>query len=747
MRKRLAHRAVVLAGILVLCVRSQGAAARSSANSDVYSDSAQPLEARVSDLLGRLTLDEKISLVHADSKFTTAALPRFHSARRWLSDGPQGVREDVGPDTWNVANRTDDFATALPANLGLAATFDPAMATAYGNVIGEEASTRGKNIMLGPGVNIMRTPLNGRNSEYLGEDPYLAARMAAADITAIQSHGVASCVKHFAANNQETQRNSIDVEMDDRTLHEIYLPAFKAAVTEGHAWCVMSAYNKFRGDFCSENELLLQRILKNDWGFPGLVMSDWGGTHSTVNAANHGLDLEMGTEKPYQDFYFADPLRDAVKSGAVSQERLDDMARRNLRVMVATGMFDPPSATSAKVAMLSPSHLEAARKIEEAAMVLLKNDTEALPIDVTKVKKIAVIGDIATRKFAHDGNSAAIKTTNEITPLDGIKSFAGSGVEVVYAQGYLPPQRRQNQRAATNPADADALATLKADAIQAAKDADAVIVLAGTYRANDQEGEDGRDMRMAQGQIDVINEVAKVNRRTIVVLTGGAVEMDGWLPKVPAVVQYWYGGTEGGAALANVLFGVVNPSGKLPCTFPKLLADSPAHASGMAVNYPGENGHETYSEGILVGYRWFDAKKLEPLFPFGYGLSYTTFSCGNLQVMPAENGSVTVQLMVKNTGKRSGAEVVQVYVRDEHSSLPRPVRELKGFQKLELAAGEERVVTIPLSVPSFEYYDPGRRAWVAEAGDFDIDVGTSSRNLPLHGVYRLATTVVEKEGR
>ena len=733
---------ILSASTIVLLTACVGVSSSCGAEAGAYQNASSPVEERVSAVLAKMTLDEKISVVHADSKFTTAALPRFGVARRWLSDGPQGVREDIGPDTWKPAGHTDDFSTAMPANLGLAASFDPGLAAAYGNVIGEEASARGKQIMLGPGVNIMRTPLNGRNSEYLGEDPFLAGRMAVAYIQAVQSHGVASCVKHFAANNQETDRNKIDVEMDDRALHEIYLPAFKAAVTEAHVRCVMTAYNKLHGAYCSENELLLNKILKGDWQFPGLVMSDWSGTHSTVNAANHGLDLEMGTDRAYNQFYFADALREAVTKGDVSPGRLDDMVRRNLRVMFATGMFDGADATKRKVAALSPEHIAAARAVEESAIVLLKNDGGTLPLDAGKLQTIAVIGDIAQEKFAHGGNSAAIKTTYEVTPLEGIQKYVGSGVRVVYAQGYRPPPKDAKKAGAD-----DSSPELMEQAVKAAKDADAVIVLAGLYRSQDEEGVDRPDMGMPRGQTDLIERVAAVNSHTTVVLTGGGpLAMDAWLPKVPAVMQYWYGGTEGGNALADVLFGKVNPSGKLPCTFPKALADSPAHAGGDASHYPGKDGKETYAEGIFVGYRWFDAKKLEPLFPFGYGLSYTTFTCAGLKVTPGEHGNATVQVTVANTGKREGAEVVQAYVRDEHSSMPRPVRELKGFQKVQLQAGEQRTISIPLNSGSFSYYDAARGAWVAEAGEFAIDVGTSSRDLPLHGVYQLAETIVEKDG-
>ncbi|MGN6370700.1 MAG: glycoside hydrolase family 3 C-terminal domain-containing protein [Phycisphaerae bacterium] len=726
----------VWAAVAGICIAG-ACAGRAAFGEEAFRDANRPVEERIADLLNRLTLDEKISLVHADSKFTTAALPRFNVPRRWLSDGPQGVREDIGPDTWQPAGHADDFSTAMPANIGLAASFDPELARAYGAVIGQEALARGKQIMLGPGVNIMRTPLNGRNSEYLGEDPFLAGRMAVGFIEGEQSQGVASCVKHFAANNQETDRNNIDVEMSDRALHEIYLPAFKAAVTKSHAWCVMTAYNKLRGTYCSENPLLLNEILKGDWAFPGVVMSDWSGTHSTVAAANHGLDLEMGTDRPYKDFYFADALKQAVENHEVPMERLDDMARRNLRVMFATGMFDR-GVKKAGMAPTSPAHVATARRVEEEAMVLLKNENSLLPLDPARIKRIAVIGDIATQKFAHGGNSAAIKTKYEVTPLKGIQNLLGQAGKVVYAQGYLPPDKNGRTPAA-DPA-------LLQQAADAAKTADAVVILAGLYRSQDEEGVDRPNMDMTPAQVELIQHVAGANPRTVVVLTGGGpLAMDSWLPRVPGVIQYWYGGTEGGNALADVLFGKVNPSGKLPCTFPKALTDSPAHAGDDPSHYPGKDGVEQYAEGILVGYRWFDAKKIEPLFPFGYGLSYTTFNCSELAVAPGENGQATVHVTVANTGNRAGAEVLQVYVRPENAPVERPVRELKGFQRVQLDPGEKQTLAIPLNAMSFSYFDPQRHAWVAEAGEYAVDVGTSSRDLPLHGSVNISKTIVTKD--
>ncbi len=659
--------------------------------------------------------------------------------------GHKGCAREINLTNWTTAGHTDDFATAMPANIGLAASFDPELAKAFGDVIGEEAVTRGKEIMLGPGMNIMRTPLNGRNCEYFGEDPYLASRMAVSFIEAVQSHGVAACAKHYMANNQETQRNSINVEMDERALHEIYLPAFKAAVTEAHVWSIMTAYNRFRGDYCSESDLLLNQILKKDWNFQGLVVSDWGGVHSTVKAAMNGLDLEMGSPLPFNRNFLADPLVEAVKAGQVPLARIDDMALRNLRVMVATGMFDPPKDKTNVPGLMAPAHIESARKIEEAACVLLKNEGQALPLDRAKIKAIAVIGQNANTKFAHDGNSAAIKTTYEVTPLEGITKRAGTAIKVTYAQGYTAGRGGIGRRGRATTASAPATRNTQIDeAVAAAMNADVAIVVAGLYRGQDQEGADRRDMNLPPGQSELIQAVVAANPRTIVVLNGGGpLTLDPWLPKAAGVLFYWYGGTEGGNALANVLFGDVNPSGHLPCSYPKQLSDSPAHSADASV-YPGVNGQENYQEGIFVGYRWFDAKNIEPLFPFGYGLSYATFKVSDLAVVPQAGGTgadspiMTVSAAVTNTGDREGAEVVQVYVQDVQSSLPRPPKELKGFKKVNLKPGEKATVQVPLKLSDLAYYDPEKKGWFAEAGDFVIHVGTSSRDLPLQATYRLA---------
>jgi beta-glucosidase len=679
----------------------------------VYQDATAPIEARVEDLLGRLTLEEKISFVHADSKFTTAPIPRLGIPRRWMSDGPQGVREDIGPDTWDPAGRTDDFATCMPAQICLAASWDPEMAEAFGDVIGEEARARGKNIMLGPGLNIMRTPLNGRNFEYYGEDPFLAGRTAVGYIKAVQSHDVASCVKHFACNNQETNRGRIDVEVDERTLREIYLPAFKAAVQEGGAWALMGSYNLLRGVHCCESDLLLNKILKDEWGFKGLVMTDWGGCHDTKEAVFGGLDLEMGSNGPYDGYYLAKPFRDGVGAGTYPMALLDDKVRRNLRVMFATHVLDGQKPGSFD----TPAHQTAARKVAEAGMVLLKNEGKTLPLDVDKVKTIAVIGDNATRLQCRGGGSAGIKALYEITPLEGILKRVGGKANVTYSQGYgmnLPPDAVDR-------------------AVAAAKAADVVLVVAGLShgRGGDAEGTDRRSLDLPFSQNELIARVVEANPRTIVVLIAGApVTMEPWLRKVPAVLQAWYPGMEGGNALANVIFGDVNPSGKLPCTYPRRLEDSAAHAVGA---YPGANGVETYSEGLLVGYRWFDAKKIKPLFPFGFGLSYTHFAYSNLRVAPAASG-IDVEFDLANSGDRDGAEVTEVYVSETAPKLMRPPKELKGFAKVALKAGEKQTVTVHLGPEAFAYYDPDRKSWVADAGEFSVLVGGSSASLPLHGV-------------
>ena len=704
--------------LLLLLSLTSAAAVFGADNPPAYLDATQPVEARVEDLLGRLTLEEKISIVHADSKFTTAAIPRLGIPRRWLSDGPHGVREDVGPDTWQPAGHTDDFSTAMPAGICLAATWNPDLGFSEGEVIGQEARQRGKDIMLGPGVNILRTPLCGRNFEYLGEDPWLSGRMAAGYIRGAQAQDISSCVKHFALNNQEYQRGSINVEVDERTLREIYLPAFKAAVQEGGAWSVMGAYNQFRGQHCCENDYLLNKILKDEWGFKGLVMSDWDGAHDTRECALNGLDLEMGTEKKYDDFYLAQPYLKGLQSGEFPAAGLDEKVRRNLRVMIATHVLD---ASRKPGSLNTVAHQTIARRVAEEGIVLLKNENNTLPLDAANLKSIAVIGENATRLHSHGGDSSGLKAFYEITPLQGLVNRAGKDVNITFSEGY--------QKGGS--------AALAERAVAAAKAADVVIYIGGLNhdKGFDCEGADRKDMKLPYGQAELIAQIVAANPRTIVVLEGTMVEMDGWLDRVPAVLQAWYPGMEGGNALAKVLFGDVNPSGKLPATFPKHLMDSPAQALG---NYPGTNGTVTYAEGLLVGYRWFDTKQIEPLFPFGFGLSYTTFEYSNLKLVAGDGAVVTAQFEVKNNGMRAGAEVAQLYVHQEKPGQPRPEKELKGFKKVFLKPGEKQTVSIALDKNAFAYYDDTQKSWVAEKDNFKIFIGSSSRDIRLKEGFTLA---------
>jgi beta-glucosidase len=689
----------------------------------VYLDVNQPLETRVEDLLGRLTLEEKVSLLHGDSKFTTAAIPRLGIPRRWLSDGPHGVREDIGPDTWDPAGHTDDFATCMPVSISLAATWNPELANAEGKVIGQEARARGKHIMLGPGVNIQRTPLCGRNFEYFGEDPFLASRIAVGYIRGVQSQGVASCVKHFAANNQEQNRDTIDVEMDERTLREIYLPAFRAAVQEAGVLAVMGAYNKFRGQHCCENDYLLDQILKGEWGFQGIVISDWNGAHDTREAVFNGLDVEMGTERnDYNEYYLARPFLEGLHKGIYPISTLDDKVRRNLRVMLATHVMDSRSPGEIN----TPQHQTTARRVAEEGIVLLKNEGNALPLSISSIRSLAVIGENAVIRQAHGGESSQIKAFYEVTPLEGILQRVGDRVNVSYSRGY----------GQTNDPG------LMERAIQAASQSDAVIVFAGLNHSFDTEGSDRKDIKLPYGQNELIERVAAVNARTIVVLVSGSpVEMGPWLARVPALLEAWYSGMEGGNAVAGALFGDVNPSGKLPCTFPNQLSESPAHAVDA---YPGNNGVATYTEGLLVGYRWFDTQKIEPRFCFGHGLSYTQFGYSDLKInrgSDAHGPLAVMEFEVLNTGTRSGAEVAQVYVHQNKPSLPRPEKELKAFQKIFLKPGEQRSISIPLDRNAFGFYDPARKSWVAEKGAFTILVGGSSRDIRLRGELDLQGTI------
>ncbi len=721
------------------------------AQEPAYLDATKSIDERVADLLLRLTVEEKVGMVHAKSTFAVEGVPRLGIPELWMDDGPMGVREEVGEGFRNL-NRGDDFATAMPATIGLAATFNTDLATAYGTVVGQEANQRHKNIMLGPSLNIQRTPLCGRNFEYMGEDPFLTSRIAVHYIQGEQSQGVASCAKHFAANNQEYQRGSINVEMDERTLREVYLPAFRACAQEAGVLSIMGAYNLFRGQHCCENDYLLNKVLKGEWGFKGLVMSDWGGVHSTSLAAMNGMDMEMGTRPPYTNNYLAGPFLEGLKSGKYPMGLLDDKVRRHLYVMFKLNMIHAPDAAPGdsenKGVLSTKAHQGIARRVAEESIVLLKNQ-DLLPLNPANLKTIAVIGVNAVTKFAGGGGAANIKAPYEITALEGISNRAGGGVKIIYAPGYTPPTGRgRRDRGDAVPLVTAASSNLISEAVAVAKSADVVIYVGGLNHNGgyDTEGTDRRDLKLPGAQDELLENIVRANPKTAVVfMGGGAVEMGPWLSRVPALLYAWYPGLEGGNALARVVFGDVNPSGKLPCTFPKRLADSPAHALNA---YPGTNGTVSYAEGLLVGYRWFDTMRIEPLFPFGYGLSYTKFKYSGLKLRPGKNPKgpgVTIEFEVANIGEREGAEVAQIYVEEIDPRVSRPLKELKGFAKVSLKPGQRQRVSVRLDQGAFAFYDPERKGWVAEKGEFKILVGSSSQDISLRGNYRLAETVLERD--
>ncbi len=709
----------------------------------VYLDESKPIEERVEDALPRLTLKEKIALVHAQSKFSSAGVPRLGIPEFWMTDGPHGVRPEVLWDEWDQAGWTNDSCVAFPALTCLAATWNPEMSLLYGQSIGEEARYRNKTVLLGPGVNIYRTPLNGRNFEYMGEDPYLSAHMVVPYIQGVQQNGVAACVKHFALNNHEVNRHTTNVIVDDRALYEIYLPAFKAAVQEGKAWAIMGSYNLYKGQHCCHNQYLLNDILKGEWGFDGVVISDWGGAHDTDQAITNGLDMEFGSwtnglsngaSNAYDNYYLAMPYLQRIQEGKVGTKELDDKVRRILRLAFRTTM----NTSRPWGAILSPEHYEAARRIGEEGIVLLQNEGGLLPINLDKAKKIAVIGENAIKMMTVGGGSSSLKVQREISPLDGIRQRVGNQVEVVYARGYVGDASGEYNGVVTgqNLKDDRTPDELIAEAVKVAADADYVIFIGGLNKSANQDCEDTdrAGLGLPYGQDDVIQALAKVNRNLIVVnISGNAVAMP-WVKEVPAIVQDWYLGSEAGSALAAVLVGDVNPSGKLPFTFPVKVEDNAAYALG---EYTGVRSDTVinikYNESIFVGYRWADKqKKSKTLFAFGHGLSYTTFEYGK-PVADAKtmspDGKLTVKVTVKNTGSREGQEVVQLYIADKKSSLPRPLKELKGFKKIKLTPGESKEVSFVIDKEALSFFDDTKHAWIAELGKFEAIIAASAADV------------------
>ena len=723
--------------------------AQLQAQTPLYLDETKPVEQRIDDALSRMTLDEKIAVIHAQSKFSSPGVKRLGFPDLWTDDGPHGVRPDVLWDEWVQAGQTNDSCVAFPALTCLAATWNPQMARLYGESLGEEALYRGKAMILGPGVNIYRTPLGGRNFEYMGEDPWLASRMVVPYIQGLQSMGVSACVKHYALNNDEEYRHQVNVVISDRALHEIYLPAFKAAVTEAGTWGIMGAYNLYKNQHNCHNSILLNQILKGDWQYDGVVVSDWGGCHNTEEAITNGLDLEfgswtdgltMGATNAYDSYYMALPYKRLIQEGKYTTKELDDKVRRILRLFYRTTM----NRQKPYGFLCSESHYDAALKIAQEGIVLLKNDRSLLPLQ--QPKRILVVGENAIKMMTVGGGSSSLKVQKEILPLDGIRDrFKDS--EVDFARGYVGDtiQSYNGVTVGRSLYELRSADELIAEAVEKAKKADVVILFGGLNKSNhqDSEGNDRQQYELPYAQDRLIEALVAANKNLVYVnISGNGVAMP-WLSKVPSVVQGWFIGSESGEAIANVLAGDVNPSGKLPFTWYASLNQCGAHALNA---FPGvwREGHqiidEEYKEGIYVGYRWTDKQKSKPLFAFGHGLSYTTFKLGKLtadkQQISADD-QLTFTIPVTNTGNVAGAETIQLYISDKQASVDRPVKELKAFQKVFLQPGETQQVSLTINRQSLSFYDEVRDEWVAEPGAFEALVGTASDNLPVRCAFNL----------
>lgn len=727
---------------LLLGVCSMSAAAQGT---PVYLDETKPIEERVEDALKRMTLDEKIAVIHAQSKFSSPGVKRLGIPEFWTDDGPHGVRPDVLWDKWEQAGQTNDSCVAFPALTCLAATWNPAISRIYGESLGEEALYRRKDMILGPGVNIYRTPLGGRNFEYMGEDPYLASRMVVPYIQGMQSKGVAACVKHFALNNDEEYRHQVNVIVDDRALHEIYLPAFKAAVTEAGVWGIMGAYNMYKNQHNCHNQWLLNDILKGRWRFDGVVVSDWGGAHDTRQAVENGLDMEFGTwtdglafgtSDAYDNYYLASPYRKLIQDGTYTEKELNDKVRRVLRLFFRTNMNPNRQFGS----LCSEAHYDAARKIAAEGIVLLQNKGRVLPIDTLKARRVLVVGENAIKMMTVGGGSSSLKAQHEELPLDGLKAcLEGMNIEVDYARGYVGDITGEYNGVTTGQqlADSRSPEELIAEAVDKARKADYVVFFGGLNKSDyqDAEGHDRKSYSLPYDQDKVVEALAKANRRLIFVnISGNAVAMP-WKSSVPAIVQGWFLGSTAGHALADVLTGRTNPSGKLPFTWPASLNDVGAHKLNT---YPGtwradkKIIDEEYKEGIFVGYRWADKEKTKPLFAFGHGESYTSFKIGKAKASAASittADSLSFTVSVTNTGKLAGSETVQLYIHDCESSLPRPYKELKGFRKVYLQPGETKEVTITIGKDALSFYDDKAASWIAEPGQFEALVGNASDNI------------------
>ncbi|MCH5262477.1 MAG: glycoside hydrolase family 3 C-terminal domain-containing protein [Lachnospiraceae bacterium] len=733
-------------------------------------------EKEIEKLLGKMTLDEKLSMIHGAAFFKSGSVERLGIPGIVTSDGPMGVREEFMSDRWFSAGNNDDNVSYLPSNSALASTWNPYMAYEMGKVLGAEARGRGKDVILAPGINIKRSPLCGRNFEYMSEDPKLTATIAVPLIKGVQENDVAACVKHFAANVQETDRLMVDEEIDERTLYELYFPAFKAAVQEGKSYSIMGAYNKVNGYHCCENKMLLDRVLRDEWGFDGVVISDWGGVHKTKEAAECSLDLEMSVFSDFENYNLANPLKEAIKKGEISEEVVDAKVRNLLRMMYRLKMIGKEKSARKPGTYNTPAHREVTLRIAEESMILLKNENQCLPLNASKIKKLVVIGQNAAKIHSNGGGSGEIKALYEICPLMGLKCYLGGNTQVRYVKGYYVPDKLKTfdhnwqadslddlsnsdvgmltreddstQNAAHRRGEEERLANLEkekeeiheknkalfAEAIEAAKDADAVIFVGGLNHDIDSEGFDRTDMKLPYEQDMLIEALLEVRKDLIVTFIGGSpVEMP-WKDKAQAILWSYYAGMETGNAFAKVIFGDINPSGKLTETFPNQYEDCVTAKNGQF----GVWGSIKLEEGLYCGYRYFDRQRIAPAFCFGHGLSYTQFTYSGLALKAEKGRDVKLTFTVKNMGKRMGAEVAQVYIAPIMPKVDRPNKELKAYTKVELAPGRSKKVTVTLKEEDFAYFDESLHNFIADAGDYEILIGASSEDIRLKGIATLS---------
>ena len=764
MKRNLLLTALIGAGVLICGCKSDPTLSRDKKS---YDDPLLKNEKQISAIIGKMTLEEKIAMLHGKHYFTSEGVPSQGIAEMNYADGPFGIREEMEPLSWNPLHWSTDSATFFPTGSALAATWSENLAYQYGTGMAREARLRGKDMILGPAINIQRIPTGGRTYEYLSEDPFLSSRLSVGYTKGVQDNGVAVCVKHFALNNQETNRGSVNVIVSPRAMREIYLPPFEATVVEGNAFGVMAAYNKINGTWCAENPNLLDQILRKDWGFKGMVISDWGGTHSTVGSVTAGLNVEM----PSQD-YMGQALLDSVNAGIVSEKVIDERVREILRVRLAVEPV--PAEKANKVMTAQPEDAQITYRVAAQSICLLKNEGGLLPMDLNKIKTIAVIGDNADKKMSNGGVGAGVKALYEITPLAGLRNRVGNKAKIVYAQGYTSQQARGGfggfggfgrSRGTTQTASKpdDTAKKLKDEAVKAAKGADIVLFIGGDNRQWETEGSDRRNMDLPYNQEEVLEAVAQVNPNVVFIAVAGApVDLNRVQACSPAIVQSWFNGTEGGNALADILIGKISPSGRLPFSYPIKLEDSPAYATGSfpqtdaPVNQDvfvslvqkddkaeemlkGATGRGTalYSEDLLVGYRWFDTKNKPVMYPFGYGLGYSEILYSGLTTGRSvdeayvDGDIINITVAAINQGKFDQFDVPQVYVHRVDSKIEWPYKELKAFDKVEVKAGASVMVHLEVPVESLKYWDEEKHDWVLEPGKIELLLAHNAGNVVL----------------